>query len=95
MSVGQVYRWGREGLGLLRRSHLLSPFFLHSTHKPDPLISSEKGLEPGQSQVLCGSLKQATPAIQACVEACNFIARAQHQRNHFDSVSQSGSGRVL
>lgn len=92
MHAGRVYGWGRVGLGSLRRGYLLCLFFLHSTHKPDPLISSEKGPEPGQSQMLCGSLKQAAPAIQACVEACNFIARAQHQRNHFDRVSQSVRG---
>lgn len=86
---------GERRAGSLRRGHLLSLFLLHSTHKPDPLISSEKGLEPGQSQVLYGSLKQANPAIRACVEACNFIARAQHQRNHFDSVSQSESEGLL
>lgn len=38
---------------------------------------------------MCGSLKQAAPAIQACVDACNFIARARHQQSHFDSVCQS------
>lgn len=89
MSAGQVSGLGREGLGSLRRGYLLCLFLLHSTPKPYPLISSEKGPEPGQSQELCGSLKQAAPAIRACVEACNFIARARHQQSHFDSVSQS------
>uniref|UniRef100_G1U1B7 Cholinergic receptor nicotinic gamma subunit n=1 Tax=Oryctolagus cuniculus TaxID=9986 RepID=G1U1B7_RABIT len=57
----------------------------------------EKGPGPGQSQELCGSLKQAAPAIQACVEACNLIARAQHQQSHFDSGSEEWFlvGRVL
>lgn len=35
---------------------------------------------------MCGSLKQAAPAIQACVDACNLIALARHQQSHFDSV---------
>uniref|UniRef100_A0A8C0TT68 Cholinergic receptor nicotinic gamma subunit n=2 Tax=Canis lupus familiaris TaxID=9615 RepID=A0A8C0TT68_CANLF len=57
----------------------------------------EKGPEPGQSQELCGSLKQAAPAIQACVEACNLIALARHQQSHFDSGSEEWFlvGRVL
>lgn len=40
-----------------------------------------------QSQEFCGSLKQASPAIQACVEACNLMACARRQQSHFDSVS--------
>jgi nicotinic acetylcholine receptor gamma len=44
-----------------------------------------------QSQEFCGNLKQAAPAIQACVDACNLMARARHQQSHFDSV---GWGRV-
>uniref|UniRef100_A0A8D0RCP2 Cholinergic receptor nicotinic gamma subunit n=1 Tax=Sus scrofa TaxID=9823 RepID=A0A8D0RCP2_PIG len=57
----------------------------------------EKGRESGQSQELCGSLKQAAPAIQACVEACNLIARARHQQSHFDSGNKEWFlvGRVL
>uniref|UniRef100_A0A8C9M338 Cholinergic receptor nicotinic gamma subunit n=1 Tax=Panthera tigris altaica TaxID=74533 RepID=A0A8C9M338_PANTA len=57
----------------------------------------EKGPEPGQSRELCGSLKQAAPAIQACVEACNLIALARHQQSHFDSGSEEWFlvGRVL
>lgn len=54
------------------------------------LSVSEQGQKSGQSQELCGSLKQAAPAIQACVAACNLIARARHQQTHFDSVSQRG-----
>lgn len=76
---------GRETLGSLRRGYLLRLFLLHSIPKPYPL-STEKGPEPGQSRELCGSLKQAAPAIQACVEACNLIALAHHQQSHFDSV---------
>ena len=92
MSVGQVSRLGREGLGSLRRGHFLRLFLLHSTPKPYSLSSTEKGPESGQSQEWCGSLKQAAPAIQACVEACNLIACARYQQSHFDSVSQSGVG---
>uniref|UniRef100_G3TCS1 Acetylcholine receptor subunit gamma n=1 Tax=Loxodonta africana TaxID=9785 RepID=G3TCS1_LOXAF len=57
----------------------------------------EKGPEPGQSQELCGSLKQAAPAIQACVEACNLIACARHQQSHFDNGNEEWLlvGRVL
>lgn len=86
MSAGEVSRSGREQLGSLRRGHLLCLFLLHCTPKPYPFSLSEKGpeLEPSQ---FCGSLKQAAPAIQACVEACNLIARARHQQSHFDNVS--------
>lgn len=87
MSVGQASRLGREGVGSLRRGYLFCLFLLLSTPKLHPVISLEKGPEPGQSQELCGSLKQAAPAIQACVDACNFIARARRQQSHFDSVS--------
>ncbi|XP_007940020.1 acetylcholine receptor subunit gamma [Orycteropus afer afer] len=57
----------------------------------------EKGPDPRQSQEFCGSLKQAAPAIQACVEACNLIARAHHQQTHFDSGNKEWFlvGRVL
>ncbi|KAM9735998.1 acetylcholine receptor subunit gamma isoform 2-T2 [Dama dama] len=57
----------------------------------------EKGPESGQSPEWCGSLKQAAPAIQACVEACNLIARARHQQTHFDSGNEEWFlvGRVL
>ncbi|KAI4544560.1 hypothetical protein MJG53_020407 [Ovis ammon polii x Ovis aries] len=51
----------------------------------------------GKSPEWCGSLKQAAPAIQACVEACNLIARARHQQTHFDSGNKEWFlvGRVL
>lgn len=91
MSAGRASRLGGEGHGSLRRGRFLKcfpPFYSQTS----PLSSTEKGPEPGQSQELCGSLKQASPAIQACVEACNLIARARHQRSHFDRVSQSGGG---
>ncbi|ELV09594.1 Acetylcholine receptor subunit gamma [Tupaia chinensis] len=57
----------------------------------------EKGPELGQSQELWGGLKQAAPAIQACVEACNLIARARRQQSHFDSGNKEWFlvGRVL
>lgn len=93
MSVGQASGLRGEELGSLTRGHCLCSPLSHPAPHPHPLISSEKGAEPGQSQELCGSLKQAAPAIQACVEACNFIACARHQQSHFDSVSESGVGR--
>ncbi|XP_006893533.1 PREDICTED: acetylcholine receptor subunit gamma [Elephantulus edwardii] len=57
----------------------------------------EKGPEPGPSQELCSSLRQAAPAIQRCVEACNLIARARHQQSHFNSGNEEWFlvGRVL
>ncbi|XP_010630092.1 acetylcholine receptor subunit gamma [Fukomys damarensis] len=57
----------------------------------------EKGPELGQSQEFCGSLKQAAPAIQACVDACNFISRARLQQSRFDSGNKEWFlvGRVL
>nr|XP_048284878.1 acetylcholine receptor subunit gamma [Myodes glareolus] len=57
----------------------------------------ENGLEMRQSQEFCGSLKQASPAIQACVEACNLMARARRQQSHFDSGNEEWFlvGRVL
>ncbi|XP_057618538.1 acetylcholine receptor subunit gamma isoform X2 [Chionomys nivalis] len=57
----------------------------------------ENGPEMRQSQEFCGSLKQASPAIQACVEACNLMARARRQQSHFDSGNEEWFlvGRVL
>lgn len=91
-SVGQM-----SGLGtrVPQESHLLGLFLLHSPRCPDPLMSPEKGPEPGQSQDLCGSLKQAAPAIRACVDACNFVARARRQQRHFASVSPCGGGAAV
>ncbi|KAH0509336.1 Acetylcholine receptor subunit gamma [Microtus ochrogaster] len=58
---------------------------------------AENGPEMRQSQEFCGSLKQASPAIQACVEACNLMARARRQQSHFDSGNEEWFlvGRVL
>ncbi|XP_052049325.1 acetylcholine receptor subunit gamma isoform X2 [Apodemus sylvaticus] len=57
----------------------------------------ENGPDIRQSQEFCGSLKQASPAIQACVDACNLMARARHQQSHFDSGNEEWLlvGRVL
>lgn len=66
-----------------KKSH---PSLLSST---DFISPSENGPEMRQSQEFCGSLKQASPAIQACVDACNLMARARHQQSHFDSVSRT------
>ncbi|KAK1336746.1 hypothetical protein QTO34_002781 [Cnephaeus nilssonii] len=96
-SSGWSISGGEEAALCLPRSELLFRQRQRNGLVRAALEKLEKGLEPGQSQVLCGSLKQATPAIQACVEACNFIARAQHQRNHFDSGNEEWFlvGRVL
>uniref|UniRef100_A0A8C3YV22 Cholinergic receptor nicotinic gamma subunit n=1 Tax=Catagonus wagneri TaxID=51154 RepID=A0A8C3YV22_9CETA len=82
--------------------HLPRSELLFRQHQRNGLVRAaleklEKGQESGQSQELCGSLKQAAPAIQACVEACNLIARARHQQSHFDSGSEEWFlvGRVL
>ncbi|XP_028918519.1 acetylcholine receptor subunit gamma [Ornithorhynchus anatinus] len=55
------------------------------------------GLEFGQTQELCVSLKNAAPAIQACVEACKLIARARRQQSQFDNENEEWIlvGRVL
>nr|KAF6353057.1 cholinergic receptor nicotinic gamma subunit [Pipistrellus kuhlii] len=96
-SSGWSVSGGEEAALCLPRSELLFRQRQRNGLVRAALEKLEKGLEPGQGQVLCGSLKQATPAIQACVEACNFIARAQHQRNHFDSGNEEWFlvGRVL
>ncbi|EPQ18109.1 Acetylcholine receptor subunit gamma [Myotis brandtii] len=96
-SSGWSTSGGEEAALCLPRSELLFRQRRRNGLVRAVLEKLEKGPEPGQSQVLCGSLKQAAPAIQACVEACNFIARAQHQRNHFDSGNKEWFlvGRVL
>uniref|UniRef100_G3WIB9 Acetylcholine receptor subunit gamma n=1 Tax=Sarcophilus harrisii TaxID=9305 RepID=G3WIB9_SARHA len=55
------------------------------------------GLESGHSQDLCASLKQAAPAIQACVDACRHIAWTRKQQRHFDNENEEWMlvGRVL
>ncbi|ELK17104.1 Acetylcholine receptor subunit gamma [Pteropus alecto] len=96
-SAGWPLTGGEEVARRLPRSELL--FRQRQRHGlvRAALEKLEKGPEPGQSQELCGSLKQAAPAIQACVEACNFIARARHQQSHFDSGNEEWFlvGRVL
>ncbi|XP_059558458.1 acetylcholine receptor subunit gamma [Myotis daubentonii] len=96
-SSGWSTSGGEEAALCLPRSELLFRQRWRNGLVRAALEKLEKGPEPGQSQVLCGSLKQAAPAIQACVEACNFIVRAQHQRNHFDSGNEEWFlvGRVL
>ncbi|MBW01579.1 Acetylcholine receptor subunit gamma, partial [Eschrichtius robustus] len=91
-STGWSITAGEEVALCLPRSELL-----FRQHQRNGLVRAaleklEKGPESGQSQEWCGSLKQAAPAIQACVEACNLIACARYQQSHFDSVSQSGVG---
>nr|XP_035925145.1 acetylcholine receptor subunit gamma isoform X2 [Halichoerus grypus] len=88
---------GEEVVLGLPRSELLFRQRQHNGLVRAALEKLEKGPEPGQSQEVCGSLKQAAPAIQACVEACNLIALARHQQNHFESGSEEWFlvGRVL
>ncbi|XP_030877108.1 acetylcholine receptor subunit gamma isoform X4 [Leptonychotes weddellii] len=88
---------GEEVVLGLPRSELLFQQRQHNGLVRAALEKLEKGPEPGQSQEVCGSLKQAAPAIQACVEACNLIALARHQQNHFESGSEEWFlvGRVL
>nr|KAF6449868.1 cholinergic receptor nicotinic gamma subunit [Molossus molossus] len=98
---GSSARWpapgGEEAAVRLPRSELLFQQWQRNGLVRAALEKLEKGPEPGQSQELCGSLKQAAPAIQACVDACNFIARARHQQSRFDSGNEEWFlvGRVL
>ncbi|XP_015990101.1 acetylcholine receptor subunit gamma isoform X2 [Rousettus aegyptiacus] len=96
-SAGWPLAGGEEVARCLPRSELLFRQRQRNGLVRAALEKLEQGLEPGQSRELCGSLKQAAPAIQACVEACNFIARARHQQSHFDSENEEWFlvGRVL
>ncbi|XP_006866813.1 PREDICTED: acetylcholine receptor subunit gamma isoform X1 [Chrysochloris asiatica] len=94
-SSGWSITTGEEAALRLPHSELL---FRQRTRLVQAVLEKlEKGPEPGSSQELCGSLKQAAPAIQACVQACNLITRARRQQNHFDSGSEEWFlvGRVL
>ncbi|XP_068945236.1 acetylcholine receptor subunit gamma [Petaurus breviceps papuanus] len=55
------------------------------------------GLESGHSQEFYASLKQAAPAIQACVDACNHIAWTRRQQRRLDHENEEWMlvGRVL
>ncbi|XP_004674823.1 PREDICTED: acetylcholine receptor subunit gamma [Condylura cristata] len=94
---GQAVTAGTDLAFRLPRSELLFQQRQRNGLVRAALEKLEKGLEPDHSQELCGSLKQAAPAIQACVEACNLIARARRQQSHFDSGSEEWFlvGRVL
>ncbi|MBZ3874320.1 Acetylcholine receptor subunit gamma [Sciurus carolinensis] len=96
-SSGWSLTTGEEVALCLPRSELLFRQRQRNGLVRAALEKLEKGLEPGQSQEFCGSLKQAAPAIQACVDACNLIARARHQQSHFDSGNEEWFlvGRVL
>ncbi|XP_008577652.1 PREDICTED: acetylcholine receptor subunit gamma isoform X2 [Galeopterus variegatus] len=96
-SSGWLITTGEEAALCLPRSELLFRQRQHNGLVRAALEKLEKGPQPGQSQEFCGSLKQAAPAIQACVEACNLIARARHQQSHFDSENEEWFlvGRVL
>ncbi|XP_007520418.1 acetylcholine receptor subunit gamma [Erinaceus europaeus] len=88
---------GEEVTPCLPRSELLFRQRQRNGLMRAALEKLEKGPEPGQAPELCGSLKQAAPAIQACVDACNLIARARHQQSRFDSGNEEWFlvGRVL
>uniref|UniRef100_F7DHW1 Cholinergic receptor nicotinic gamma subunit n=1 Tax=Monodelphis domestica TaxID=13616 RepID=F7DHW1_MONDO len=51
----------------------------------------------GHSQEFCASLKQAAPAIQACVDACKHIAWTRRHQRHYDNENEEWMlvGRVL
>uniref|UniRef100_A0A8C0C677 Cholinergic receptor nicotinic gamma subunit n=1 Tax=Balaenoptera musculus TaxID=9771 RepID=A0A8C0C677_BALMU len=96
-STGWSITAGEEVALCLPRSELL-----FRQHQRNGLVRAaleklEKGPESGQSQGWCGSLKQAAPAIQACVEACDLIACARYQQSRFDSGNKEWFlvGRVL
>uniref|UniRef100_A0A8C9IL06 Cholinergic receptor nicotinic gamma subunit n=1 Tax=Piliocolobus tephrosceles TaxID=591936 RepID=A0A8C9IL06_9PRIM len=95
-SSGWSITTGEEAALCLPRSELLFQQWRRQGLVAAALEKLEKGpeLEPNQ---FCGSLKQAAPAIQACVEACNLIARARHQQSHFDNGNEEWFlvGRVL
>ncbi|KAK2500904.1 hypothetical protein MC885_018116 [Smutsia gigantea] len=96
-SLGWSLTAGEEVALCLPRSELLFRQWQRNGLVRAALEKPEKGPELGQSQELCGSLKQASPAIRACVEACNLIAHARHQQSHFDSGNEEWFlvGRVL
>uniref|UniRef100_A0A8C5UZ42 Cholinergic receptor nicotinic gamma subunit n=1 Tax=Microcebus murinus TaxID=30608 RepID=A0A8C5UZ42_MICMU len=96
-SSGWSITTGEEVTLCLPRSELLFQQGQRHGLARAALEKLEKGPETGQSQEFCGSLKQAAPAIQACVQACNLIARARHQQSHFDSGNEEWFlvGRVL
>uniref|UniRef100_A0A2I3GQF9 Cholinergic receptor nicotinic gamma subunit n=1 Tax=Nomascus leucogenys TaxID=61853 RepID=A0A2I3GQF9_NOMLE len=95
-SSGWLITTGEEVALCLPRSELLFQQWQRQGLVAAALEKLEKGPELGPSQ-FCGSLKQAAPAIQACVEACNLIARARHQQSHFDNGNEEWFlvGRVL
>uniref|UniRef100_A0A2I2Z1M1 Cholinergic receptor nicotinic gamma subunit n=1 Tax=Gorilla gorilla gorilla TaxID=9595 RepID=A0A2I2Z1M1_GORGO len=95
-SSGRSITTGEEVALCLPRSELLFQQWQRQGLVAAALEKLEKGPELGPSQ-FCGSLKQAAPAIQACVEACNLIACARHQQSHFDNGNEEWFlvGRVL
>nr|XP_042116386.1 acetylcholine receptor subunit gamma [Peromyscus maniculatus bairdii] len=98
---GSSSRWPittREEGGLyLPRSELLFRQRQRNGLVRAALEKLENGPEMRQSQEFCSSLKQASPAIRACVDACNLMARARHEQSHFDSGNEEWFlvGRVL
>ncbi|XP_003474640.1 acetylcholine receptor subunit gamma [Cavia porcellus] len=96
-SSGWPVTAGEEAALCLPRSELLFRQRQYNGLVRAALEKLEKGPGLGHGQEFCGSLKQAAPAIQACVDACNFIARARLQQRHFDSGNEEWLlvGRVL
>ncbi|XP_004637375.1 acetylcholine receptor subunit gamma isoform X2 [Octodon degus] len=90
-SSGWPTATGEEVALCLPRSELL---FQQRQHNGLVRVALEK-LEKGPE--FYGSLKQAAPVIQACVDACNFIARARLRRSHFDNGNEEWLlvGRVV
>ncbi|XP_011807398.1 PREDICTED: acetylcholine receptor subunit gamma isoform X2 [Colobus angolensis palliatus] len=95
-SSGWSITTGEEVALCLPRSELLFQQWQRQGLVAAALEKLEKGPELEANQ-FCGSLKQAAPAIQACVEACNLIACARHQQSHFDNGNEEWFlvGRVL
>ncbi|CAI5776061.1 acetylcholine receptor subunit gamma [Podarcis lilfordi] len=54
-------------------------------------------LENGSPQEICNSLRRAAPEIQACVDACNHIAKTLEEKKDFDSENEEWIlvGRVI
>ncbi|XP_066476362.1 acetylcholine receptor subunit gamma isoform X2 [Tiliqua scincoides] len=61
------------------------------------LLARIGGLENGCPQDFCNSLRHAAPEIQACVDACNHIAKTLQEKNDFDSENEEWIlvGRVI
>ncbi|XP_070610352.1 LOW QUALITY PROTEIN: acetylcholine receptor subunit gamma [Erythrolamprus reginae] len=56
-----------------------------------------EGLENGDPQDFCSTLRHAAPEIQSCVKACNHITKTLREKNDFDSENEEWIlvGRVI